>query len=162
MCFATERVLPRMARIGGEAGSECVRRDAKHRVRDARAPRNRLCQIRSTENIEVPPSTIRPAPALTENGNFRGASTGRNQGKSGARDAPHSDRDDRAPRSLQPQSTENVEEPKFPTNYLSDFWAARQHRPTEKFKCLWLGLRLGLGLRLRGGRQRDCFWGGGG
>jgi hypothetical protein len=33
---------------------ECVWRDAKHCVRDARAPLNSLCSIRSTENIEEP------------------------------------------------------------------------------------------------------------
>jgi hypothetical protein len=31
---------------------ECVWQDAKHRVRDARAPLNRLCSIRSTENVD--------------------------------------------------------------------------------------------------------------
>ena len=70
------------------------------RFRGARASRTRCLASRQTHS----------GPFLCKRGQSEGESIGRNQGRSGARDAPHGDRDDRAPQSLQAQSTGNVED----------------------------------------------------
>jgi len=71
-------------------------------VRGARASRTQCLASRQTHS----------GPLLSKRGQSKEEPTGRNEGRSGARDAPHGDRDDRAPQSLQRKSTENVEKPK--------------------------------------------------
>jgi len=48
------RILLRMGRVQTEGRPVYVWRDAKHCARDARAPRNCRCPIRSTGNVEKP------------------------------------------------------------------------------------------------------------